>query len=75
MRQAKARYVSEAEARDGDWVEVDSPGSALSRRGQIIEVVGAGSHTRYRVRWDEKHEGVFYPAAGVRILRHPGGST
>jgi hypothetical protein len=69
MKQAQDQYVSEEEARDGDWVEVDSPGSAPSRRGQIIEVVGVGSHTRYRVRWDESHEGIFYPAAGVRILR------
>ncbi|MGD1059205.1 MAG: DUF1918 domain-containing protein [Solirubrobacteraceae bacterium] len=45
----------------GDWIEVDaSEGSA--RRGEILETLGEGKHTHFRVRWDEEHVGLFYPA-------------
>jgi hypothetical protein len=28
----------------------------------ILEVLGSGPHERLRVRWDEQHESLFYPA-------------
>ena len=47
--------------RPGDWIEVDaSEGSA--RRGVILEVLGEGRHQHFRVRWDEEHVSLFYPA-------------
>jgi hypothetical protein len=38
------------------------------RRGQIIELIGHDHHERDRVRWDEKHESILYPADGVVII-------
>ena len=46
-----------------------------SRRGEIIELLGLGEHEHYRVRWDEQHESIVYPADGVIIMpREHGGS-
>jgi hypothetical protein len=33
-------------------------------------VLGRGAHRHYRVRWDEKHESILFPANGVTIHRH-----
>lgn len=55
-------------ANRGDWLEVHGLPGLPSRRGQIIEVIGAPAHVRYRVRWDEQHESVCYPADGVILL-------
>jgi hypothetical protein len=49
-------------AQPGDWIEVDGTRGAGPRRGQILEVVGFPEHVHFRVRWDEKHESLFYPA-------------
>jgi hypothetical protein len=52
----------------GDWLEVAGlPGNA-SRRGQIVEVLGSPGHVHYRVRWDEQHESVYFPADGARVV-------
>jgi Domain of unknown function (DUF1918) len=60
---------SEARASVGDWVEVHGPSGKPSRRGQIIEVLGRAGHEHYRVRWDEKHESIHYPADGTVIAK------
>jgi len=57
----------------GDIVEVSGrhvgdPG----RLGEIAEVVGAGEHTRYVVRWDDGHETIFYPGEATTIRPRPG---
>ena len=52
----------------GDLIEARGLYGQPARRGEIIEVVGQGRHERYRVRWDEKHESIVYPADGVRII-------
>ena len=54
---------------EGDSIEVAGlPGNA-PRRGQILEVLGEGEHVRYRVRWDERHESVFFPTEeGVHTI-------
>ena len=57
-------------ARAGDWLEVHGPAGKPSRCGQVLEVLGRAGHEHYRVRWDEKHESIFYPAGGVVILPH-----
>jgi hypothetical protein len=47
------------------------------RIGEILEVLGAPSHERYRVRWDDGHESLFYPGsdATIRHATRPGAST
>jgi len=61
----------------GDWVEARGLPGQSSRRGEIVEVIGQGDHEHYRVRWDERHESILYPADGVIVLgpqpRHPAG--
>ena len=58
-------------ASPGDWIEVHPLAVGQPpRRGQILEVLGARGHEHYRVRWDEVHESIFYPADGsARVVR------
>ena len=37
------------------------------RIGEILEVLGEGSHEHYRVRWDDGRESVFYPSSDASI--------
>jgi Domain of unknown function (DUF1918) len=50
-----------------DWIETRGVHGEQARRGQIIEVLGREGHEHYRVRWDEQHESLLYPADGVII--------
>jgi hypothetical protein len=52
----------------GDWIEARGIGGGPTRRGQITELLARGRHARYRVRWDEQHESIMYPADGVLII-------
>ena len=52
----------------GDWIEARGVYGQPARRGEIIELIGQARHKRYRVRWDEKHESILYPADGVVII-------
>ena len=52
----------------GDWIEVNLIGGGSNRRGQILEVLGKEGHEHYRVRWDEEHESIHFPADGTRVL-------
>lgn len=64
-----------AAARVGDWIEVDGVGGSSPRRGEIAAVLGAPGHIHFRVRWDEEHETLFYPADrgfAIRVKRAPG---
>lgn len=57
-------------AQPGDWVVVH--GHAVGepeRRGLILEVLGSPEHERYRVRWDEEHETIFYPGSDATVRR------
>ena len=58
---------SRARARAGDWVEVHQIGGGAPRRGQIVEILGRPGHERYRVRWDEAHESIHFPADGTTV--------
>ena len=51
----------------GDWIEARGLHGQPVRRGQIIELLGHDEHEHYRVRWDEQHESIVYPADGVVI--------
>jgi Domain of unknown function (DUF1918) len=52
----------------GDWLEARGVPGQPSRRGQIVELLGAPGHQHYRVRWDERHESIVYPADGVMVI-------
>jgi Domain of unknown function (DUF1918) len=59
-------------ARAGDWIESRGVHGQAPRRGEIIEVLGREGHEHYRVRWDERHESIVYPADGVIVTPGPG---
>jgi hypothetical protein len=61
----------ERAAQQGDWIEVAGAREGSPRRGEILEVLGAGHHTHFRVRWDEEHESLFYPGTDHFIVHHP----
>jgi len=67
-----ARRRSLAEAQPGDWVEVDGIRGAGPRRGEVLAVLGSAEHPHLRVRWDEKHESLLYPADGGCIVHAAG---
>lgn len=39
------------------------------RIGEILDVLGEPAHQRYRVRWDDGHESIFYPGSDA-VIRH-----
>jgi hypothetical protein len=57
----------------GDWLEVNGIPGYPPRRGEILEVIGPPGHEHDRVRWDEEHESVHFPAQGTTII-HRGSS-
>jgi hypothetical protein len=59
---------NKSSAAAGDWVEAQGVPGQSTRRGQIVEVLGAGDHEHYRVRWDERHESILYPSDGVIVF-------
>lgn len=59
----------------GDWLEVKGVADGPSRRGKIMEVLGVPGHPHFRVRWDEGHESIVYPADHEAIVHHPAGAT
>ncbi len=61
-------YPVTAKARVGDWIETRGLPGQSSRRGQVVELLGAAGHEHYRVRWDERHESIVYPADGVIVI-------
>ncbi|MGZ4332035.1 MAG: DUF1918 domain-containing protein [Solirubrobacteraceae bacterium] len=54
-------------ARVGDRIEARGVHGEPARRGQIVELLGHDGHEHYRVRWDEQHESILYPADGIII--------
>jgi hypothetical protein len=40
------------------------------RKGEILEVLGAGDGIYYRVRWEDGHESEFFPSAGSLTIVH-----
>jgi hypothetical protein len=57
------------DARVGDVIEVHSVQvGGQQRRGKVLEVIST-SPLELRVRWEDGHESVFYPSAGmVRLV-------
>lgn len=69
-RSARAQDESRP-PREGDWIEVHVRAGEPPRRGFVLEILGKPGHEHYRVRWDEEHEAIFYPAEDARITPLP----
>jgi hypothetical protein len=69
-KRAPAETNTEVRAKPGDWVVVHAHAlGEPERAGEILEVLGDPGHERFRVRWDEEHESVFYPGSDAGIRR------
>jgi Domain of unknown function (DUF1918) len=53
----------------GDVIEAHGLRGKPPRRGEIVELLGDVERPRYRVRWDERHESIVYPADGVIVIK------
>jgi hypothetical protein len=62
---------ADTSAHAGDWIQARGVYGQAPRKGEIIEVLGGEGHEHYRVRWDERHESIVYPADGVIITPGP----
>lgn len=48
--------------RAGDAIVVSQHSVDGARRiAEVLEVIGAPDHPRYRVRWEDGHESIFFP--------------
>lgn len=62
-------------ARVGDKVEVTGHRvGQVSRTCEIVEVLGEPGREHYRVRWEDGHESVYFPADDAVIRRPEGGA-
>ncbi|MDO8391327.1 MAG: DUF1918 domain-containing protein [Actinomycetota bacterium] len=53
----------------GDEIVVDNMDLGHPpRTGEVLEVLGAADETHYRVRWDDGHESVFFPASTAHAV-------
>lgn len=39
----------------------------MSRKGEILEILGLPGHPHYRVRWEDGHESIFYPGSDTHV--------
>ena len=62
---------ADTSAHAGDWIQARGVYGQAPRKGEIIEVLGGDGHEHCRVRWDERHESIVYPADGVIITPGP----
>lgn len=65
-----SNMVTATEARVGDVVEVKGLPGKPGRQGQILEVLGAGEHAHFRVRWEDEHESLLFPTMEGGTLIH-----
>ena len=70
--QMATKQTASSGAHVGDMIEVRGIHGESARRGEIVELLGREGHEHYRVRWDEQHESIVYPADGVVITPGPG---
>ncbi len=60
-------------AKVGDHIAIDSDHLGESRReGEVLEVLGEGETTHYRIRWSDGHESIFYPASSAHVVSEGG---
>lgn len=64
------KTVNGLPAEAGDLIEItghvvgDAP-----RNAEILEVLGEHGHEHYRVRWEDSHESIYFPADDAVITR------
>lgn len=57
--------------RSGDEIVIAGHAVGIaSRTAVILEVLGDPGHERFRVRWEDGHESIFFPADDA-IVRRP----
>jgi uncharacterized protein DUF1918 len=57
-------------ARAGDKISVVGHAVGIpGKMGEILEVMGESGHERFRVRWEDGHESIFFPGDDARIER------
>jgi len=53
----------------GDQIVVEAVKLETPRRnGEVIEVLGEGDRTHYRVRWQDGHESTFFPGSTTHVM-------
>ena len=65
-----AKTVAGKPAEAGDLIEIT--GHAVGdapRKAEILEVLGGEGHEHYRVRWEDGHESIYFPADDASIKR------
>jgi hypothetical protein len=56
------------EAKVGDHIVVESVKLETPRRkGEVLEILGDGDTTHYRVRWQDGHESTFFPGSTTHV--------
>jgi len=66
----KTTTVHGKPARAGDKISVAGHAVGVpGKMGEILEVVGESGHERFRVRWEDGHESIFFPAEDAVIER------
>ena len=66
------KTVAGAPAQAGDKIEITghSVGDA-PRTAVILDVLGEPGHERFRVRWEDGHESIYFPGDDA-VIRRPG---
>lgn len=59
--------TSNPSPRVDDWIELRGSHGRSARRGPITAVLDHDRQAPCRVRWDERHESIVYPADGVLV--------
>jgi Domain of unknown function (DUF1918) len=67
-----ATIHSTDDARVGDRLETRGVHGTTPRAGEILEILGEAGHHRFRVRWDDGHESIVFPADGVSVIPQKG---
>jgi hypothetical protein len=56
-------------ATTGDQIVIETATlDAPRRRGEVVEVIGAGEREHYRVRWQDGHESIYFPGPDARVV-------
>lgn len=74
-RRMTTHLKTEPGAQVGDCIEAHNIAGGGRRLGEIIEVLGGPAHEHYRVRWEDDHESLCYPADGVVVPRRDAGDA
>ncbi len=57
------------QAKPGDEIVVDAVHTGEPKReGEILEIETRDDVVRYRVRWDDGHESIFFPGSTAHVV-------